>query len=352
MFNSKDIKRRRQKVLTLPQTDEMWEGTIRRSPSWVFPRRKQPYRPFLILVASKTGKILGTNSQEARPTDDEILGEILLRMLRPAIGAGKARRPKVLWLDNPDHVALLETPLAELEIRCEFRPSLKVLDDFLHMMERQMTQRKPSPGLLKISSVTVPLVSQLYKLADSFYRSKPWYWLNDNHPIEIRVLPEKKPRYAVVMGSGGEVFGLSVYDSLDDLKMMYQLDTLSHEQVARRGSWLVLYFDEATSMRFDDLDAIEDHEWPISDEKAYPFFGRTTRTLDLDSPSRSDLMWMEGALAGIMAYLEKHKHKQSPFVLDQPSDDLLSVQGVGRQLKVDLRFPDVDSIRGPYLWDF
>ncbi|MCU0570077.1 MAG: hypothetical protein MUF49_26325 [Oculatellaceae cyanobacterium Prado106] len=332
------------KILTLPQADERWVGTVRRAPFWIFPGKQNPYRPFLFFLATTSGKVIRTEVQSEQPGSEEILQEFVAAMKRPTPGSGSARRPQVIALDNRDHVASLSASLAEFGIHCEFSDLPPVIEDCLYSMEREVTRREPSPGLLKIPSVTLPLVKHLFQLCADFYATKPWQYLNDNHPIEIRVPPEQSPRYAVVMGSGGEIFGLAVYNTLEDLRLMYQQDFLSQKQIARRASWLVLFFDEATAMRFDDLDLMESKGWTVANETAYPFIGRTSKTLDLKTPSKSDLLWMEGALAGILAYLQKHQLAR--WGLAQPFDDQLSVKVVRKTITLDLRFPDVDPIRG------
>jgi hypothetical protein len=76
----------------------------------------------------------------------------------------------------------------------------------------------------------------------------PWRWLTDHHPLAIRYRPEDAPRYAVVMGSGGEVLGLAVYDTLADLQRIYQ-SPLSPKQLTQIVTWFVLFFEEATGDR-------------------------------------------------------------------------------------------------------
>jgi len=58
-------------------------------------------------------------------------------------------------------------------------------------------------------------------LAAQFYQAAPWQWFHDQHPFAIQVPPEEASRYAIVMGNAGEVFGLSVYDTPGDLKVVF-----------------------------------------------------------------------------------------------------------------------------------
>ena len=72
-----------------------------------------------------------------------------------------------------------------------------------------------------LPSVTLPMLGHLHELAAQFYRATPWTWFRDQHPFAIQIPPEEAPRYAIVMGQAGEVFALSVYDTLDDLQLVF-----------------------------------------------------------------------------------------------------------------------------------
>jgi len=203
-------------------------------------------------------------------------------------------------------------------------------------METRAGRYELIPGLLSIPSITPPLLGQLYTLTTQFYQATPWRRLNDQHPLEIRYPPDSKPRYAVVMGSGGEVFGLAVYDTLDDLRLMYRRD-LSPQQTTRMATWLVLFFEEAPAMSFDDLDAMARYDWPIAGEQAYPFFGRTSSKQELVLPTAADLFWMEGALTGILAYLSDHI--QLEYGLVQPSEVTMPVTVLSGKAQIYLKLP-------------
>ena len=199
--------------------------------------------------------------------------------------------------------------------------------------------RETIPGLLSVPSATPPLVQHLYELAADFYRATPWKCLDDRHPIEIRYPLEGNPRYAVVMGSGGEIFGLAVYDTLADLKLIYNYQ-LTPQQISRRNTWVILYFDEATAMSFDDLDDAEKYGWPVVNETAYPILGRTTKRGTIVPPTAADMFWLEGSLAGILTYF--HNHKQIKNGILQPDEMTLTVNTLGIKTQLQLRLPALD----------
>jgi hypothetical protein len=244
-------------------------------------------------------------------------------------------------VDHPDDVAALTPWLAALQVQCVYRHPLALADAVITDMERRIGKYKPMPGLLSLPSVTPPLLGHLYQLAAQLYQATPWRWLNDHHPLAIRCGPEDPPRYAVVMGSGGAVFGLAVYDTLDDLQLMYQ-SPLSPKQLAQRSTWFVLFFEEATAMRFEDLDAMAQYDWPVATPQAYPMFGRTTPTQELVLPATSDLLWMEGALAGLVAYIDRHLEQRHGGL--HPSDVTVSVPLVGGAAPVHVTMVGLDTV--------
>jgi len=337
--NTKGRGRLLKKVGRLKQRDEHWEGTLRLARTWIDSGKEPPYRPYLVLLVSQDGAILRSDISDEPPSPDQRFETLLHAMRRPMLGAGRARRPKVIYLDDPDDVAALSPQLEELGVRCEYRRSLPTAGEALYSMERMMSGGEVVPGLLTIPSVTVPLVEHLYQLAADFYRAMPWRWLDDNHSLEIRYPPEGKPRYAVVMGSGGEVYGLAVYDTLDDLRLMFRED-LSPQQTAKMTTWSVLFFEEAMAMTFDDLDAMAKYGWEAATQSAYPVFGRTTLDAGITPPPKADVFWMEGALASILAYLPEHKRKGWNFL--QSTETTVSIKTISGEAEVHLKIPAFD----------
>jgi Domain of unknown function (DUF6930) len=341
MSDQRQLERLLNQVQHLKQHDEYWVGTHRLARLWVTPRKAPPYRPYLTLVLSQEGKIVRSHVQSHPPTAETLFEELVRAMRRPVWGAGRARRPTRLYLDNPEDVVALTPRLAALQVQCVYRHPLALADAVIADMERSLGKDKPMPGLLSIPSVTPPLLGHLYQLAAQWYQATPWRWLNDHHPLAIRYRPADPPRYAVVMGSGGEVFGLAIYDTLADLQRIYQ-SPLSPKQLARLVTWCVLFFEEATAMSFEDLDAMAQYDWPVAAPQAYPVFGRTTPTQELVLPTPSDLLWMEGALAGLVAYVAtplERRHGEGP-----PADVTFVVPLVGGEAPVQVTRLGLDAV--------
>jgi len=332
------------KANRLRQTEEIWEFASPLARVWITPKRDAAYRPYLFLVVSTEGRVVFSKNQRQRPDADQMLEVLLRTMIRPGLMAGRPRRPKTVHLDDADVVSALTPTLAQLDIRCEHRASLPTLERTRQFLERGFTEIEPIPGLLTVSGVTPPLVQHLYELAAEYYEMAPWHWLGDHDPMVIAYPPKSDPRYGIVMGSGGEVFGLSVYDHVEDLRLTFR-QSLPQWELMQRASWLVLFFEQPMAMSFDDLDAILQYDWPVVNEQAYPVFGRTTSDGRLMPPSLNDLVWLEGVLSGLLGYLPQFL--QEGFGDDDPDNLTLPVQTISGKAKMQLQMPELDDLLFP-----
>jgi hypothetical protein len=326
----------RNKVSRIKQHEEEWVLAVQPARAWISPPDQPAYRPSLILIASPDlDKVLASELSTEWPTDEQVVHTLLKAMHQPPPKSGGKRRPAVVWVKNEDVAQALAPHLEELNIRCVHRPSLPFVDHMLHQMEASINQRPPFPGLLTIPGVTVPLVEHLYTLAADYYRLAPWQWLSDMHPMEIRYPPDAEPRYAVVMGSSRQVYGLAIYDTLEALRStMMGLDPA---QLRRSFSHMALIFDEARVMSFDDLDALEHYGWPVAAPHAYPWLIRTVPSMPPGPPNADDLFWLEGALEAIMTHVRRRSRK--PARIAQPADVTISVAPLDGMAKVALRLP-------------
>lgn len=337
MLDERDMSRVLERVRRLKQSDDVWEGPGRLGRMWITPHDRDPYRPYINLFVNQKGSILHLTLLDEAPTSKRVFEELLRAMQHPLLGSGRARRPKIVYLNSSNLVADLAPRLAPLGIRCEQRHPLPTLQATLEIMETDLSSEEPIPGLSELPFATPPLIGHLYALAADFYRAAPWRWLDDGHPIEIRCPSTDKPRYAVVMGSGGEIFGLAAYDTLDDLSLMYR-DDIEPRQALEVNA-LAFWFDNATGINFDDLDARAEYDWPVAAEDAYPFWTRS-KGGELAHPTQTDLFWMEGALAGILTCLREHKSVRlgSP----EPAEMVLPVKTISGEIQVYLRFLAID----------
>jgi len=338
-------------VRRLRQREEVWECSGRAARWWITPPGKLPRRPSVILiVAAHSGRVVRVEFDDDPPpaprptgfalpppvpTPEQVFAQLLQAMRRPASGAGSPRRPALVYLDRPELAEALAPGLGELEVRCRCRRTLPALEAAMRQLEARHDRRGPIPGLLTLPGVTVPLVARLCELAAEYYRQAPWHYLTDREPFEVRYPPDGPARYAIVMGSGGQVFGLAVYDELEHMRML--LASPESEALWRAFTHPMLFFDRPIAMAFDDLELMERHGLALAGPRAYPVFGRTTREGTILAPRASDVFWMEGALAGLLSFVRDHMRIQGISI--HPARLTLPVETLGGEKQVYLRVP-------------
>jgi len=313
-----------------------WLCTARRAPTWIMPDDQSPYRPYLVLVLEQeTDQIRRTHIQDELPTAEEVLAVLTKAMGRSLLSLGRRITPARVVLDDAALVQALTPRLTERGIRCEYRAALPQVDVAWRELEAHLSRRESIPGLLSVPGATVPLVQELFAAAADYYRQAPWRWLNNSWPIEVRYPPDGRTRYAVVLGSGGEFFGLSLYESVEDLRLMYA--GVEPGPDSRPRSWISLVFEEAMSMPFDDLDAMERYGWSVAGERAYPLFVRFTGPDTFTVPSALEMLWLAAVLRVVPDFVVRHLHAdQGP---PRPAEALYPLPNIHGGQQMALRYP-------------
>ena len=326
------------KLRSLHQSDATWLCTVRRAPYWITPKKQPAYRPFVMLVADQnTGFIIKTDTLDEHPTPEICLENLFKAMRGTLLTLGRSGRPAHVFVDDAELVRAIAPRLAELDVHCSYRASLPQASAALLEIEAQMNGRKPIPGLLSIPGVRFPLVAELFAAAADYYRQAPWRWLENWIPIEVRYPPEGRARYALVLGSGGETFGLSLYESLADLEVVFER-TDTDQTFSRPIGWFSLVLEEATGMSFADLDAMEQYHWPVAGEKAYPMVLKATPKNDWgELPSASELAWLAAVLRVIPDFVTRHLHAESG--MPRPAQATYQLAGVHGNQQLMLRYP-------------
>jgi hypothetical protein len=317
------------KLLKIKQDDVTWQCTLRRAPMWITPKNEPAYRPFILLVIDQDRQqVLKTEIQRERPGPQWALEQLLKTMQGASLFTLlKKHRPKRISIDDPALAAHCAPELSELGITCGLRANLPEIEEVLLDLEAHSNQRDPRPGLLSIKGVTVPLLAELYAAAADFHKAAPWEKLQNWMPIEIRYPADGPPRYAVILGSGREFYGLSLYFSPEDLAVML-------EQAPRTKpiSWLSLIFEDMTLMPFADLDAIEQNGWPVVGPNAHPLVIKPTGQDFSGLPTAADVSLLAAAIRAIPIFL--HEQLLSTLLPAQASPTLPGVHG-NQQIKLD-----------------
>ena len=325
------------RVRKIAQQDVTWECGTWLARHWIVEHRQPPYRPNIFMVIGDGGVPRIDLAQPAYTADD-LLEQLARAMLKPAHGIIAARRPTRVCCADSELVAQIAPRLADIGIRCEVSTASANWRMHQHQLELKLNHGvEPLAGLAGIPGASGALQAHFYELAAAYFSLTPWRYLTDEHPLEICCPINHAPRYGVVMGSGGEIFGLAVYDTLEQARAIYRND-LRAEEAGQHT--LVLFYGEPTAMSFEDLDAMTEHGWALAAPDAYPILGRSTND-NILQPSLSDLVWMEGAFVMLLRYLREHMRVDGYRAL--PADLTMPIQTISGTQSVSLRFPAFDT---------
>lgn len=335
----------KEKLLKIKQDDVTWQCTLRRAPMWITPKNEPAYRPFILLILDQDRQqILKTEIQNERPAPQWVLEQLLKTMQGASLFTLlKKHRPKRISIDDPALAAHCAPELSGLGITCNLRASLPETEEALLEMDAHANQRDPRPGLLSIKGVTAPLLAELYAAAAGFHKAAPWEKLENWMPIEIRYPADGPARYALILGSGREFYGLSLYASPEDLAVML-------EQAPRTQpiTWLSVVFEDMTLMPFSDLDAIEQYGWPVVGPSAHPLVFKPTDEDFSDLPTAADVSLLAAALRAIPIFLREQL--VSPLLSAQASLTLPGVYG-NQQIKLDFPAAGFDDWMSGFFLD-
>ncbi len=199
------------------------------------------------------------------------------------------------------------------------------------------------PSYLSVSGVSAAVYSHIFAAAAEFYQLAPWNLFREEVPIEIRYPQGGLGRIVVVTGSAGDVFGFSVYDSVDDLICMFRAQ--NPLEILQNISWVVLCYETSTNIAPEDLEAIDGQGWPIVNDKAYPVINRMGAPgAEVYPPTRDDLLWLEAVLPALNEYFRGQDVLMSTGD-SLPQELTLDVQTSASTTQVELRIPAQENTR-------
>lgn len=324
----------------LPQKPEMWAVAPVLLRTWIAPPDEKPYRPTMILILDLTGGfIIGGELTQRTPSQDEIYAVLVGAMRKPNKGAGRPRRPAVVYCPEPPLTEALSPRLAEIGVQCETN-ELPMAADIISELETHMRQGEPEqPGLLSVSGATPALVSGVFAAAAEFYRAAPWVQLANEHVIAVGFpANDGRNRFVVTLGNAGVEYGLAVYDTWADVEKQF-IGGVDHpsEAIPAQGQ-LVLFFDSFHRLPFDDLDAVEEYGWETAGEEACPIPLFVHRGGETRRPNPEELKWLEAALRAIPLFVRDHlvPDRQGGY---QAAEATLKVRTHTGEAAVRLKFP-------------
>ena len=253
--------------------------------------------------------------------------------MAPAFNAGHKKS-----IQTRQNLADALRPLLEqAAIGIDLVVTLPVLEETYQALSSALSRSEPDAfGIWKTTGMNEPLARRLYELAAEFYRLAPWKLLREEIAVEVRYPAEADPRYAVVIGTQGEQFGISINDRLEDLGLMWT--EYSPEKYRHKFSVLMLSFETPDFLPFDDLDAADQYGWVLPGPNTVPWIVRVGGKKDFLRASLQDLDWLEGALAALNQYFSKDFHLETNG-LPPEEERTYTVETLNGPVKAVLRAP-------------
>jgi tetratricopeptide (TPR) repeat protein len=278
------------------QPGEVWQLAVARLDSWV-EDEASAIRPWCVLVMNRTDNLILANELLLEsPQPAAVWETVRTAMVRPVVAA--PHRPGVVEVRSADHSSALESRLALLDVECVVRENLDQLDQALASLSQHLSGDKTT-ALTDVPGMTLDHLGGFFAAAAEFYHQAPWSYAPTDGPIQVECSKfESGPWWAVVMGQSGVQQGLALYDDLDYLKTLLK-GRMSDEQAARGSSGFSIMYGEEFEMSARDVNAAEQHGWPIAGPEAFPTALRLDRGLVVRLPLAWELELLEACLRAI-----------------------------------------------------
>lgn len=299
----------------LPQRFEIWQIDARPAAA-TLRVGDRTVRPWMMVVVSRTeGHVLAFELLHEEPSIDGIRRLLQKAMQEPEIG--EPHRPTEVQMSKEDWTTALRPNLQTANIECVTGSSLDQIDEVFEELSGQLPGQGQT-GLLDMPGVTPEAVGSCFDAAALFFEQAPWKKTGDR-PIQVECPTfESGPWYAVVMGQGGMARGLVLYDNRKTLLRIQQGD-LSEEENARLTAGLVIVFGEKDDLVPQDLEAAEQHQWPVAGPDAYPSIYRMEPGLSMRPPLAWELQLLDGCLRSIPEFVRKKTRRLAPLSMAVPT---------------------------------
>jgi hypothetical protein len=294
--------------------EDRWQISLRPLSLTVEEGEEDPWQPHLLLIVeSGRGAVLGHRLLESVPDPDLVIDLLFATMGEPALGV--PRRPGKIQTDSDALLPPLKELGALLQIEIEQLPDLPELSYAIHAFEEFISAK---PGLyLDAEDADPDLIREFFNDAANFYRRACWKRITDSEPLTLIFMDEdsEEALYAVVMGNGGIVRGLALYEDAEDLEdLYYDEGSLDPREVACTS----LVYVEKQEAPEEQIAEIKEHGWNVVSNKALPMATRTDALGPPRMPAREQLLQLQVALIVIPGFVERLPKKQEARISGEP----------------------------------
>lgn len=316
----------------LPQhAGETWQADVRRLATWV-EGEGELVRPWSVLVVhGEEDKVLAQDLTLDEPSDAWFTERVLRAMRQPLIG--EPHRPGVIELRSEHYRDVLQDRLEPAGVRCVVCDALVQLDSIYQELAHHLSGPNQMTAVVNVPGMDLGQVGSFFAAAADFYRRTPWRMVPGDVPIEIRCSKfQSGPWYAIVMGQSGMTLGVALYEDRQVLSDLLAGEG-SDEENFRRTSAISITFNEAFDMPIADLEAAEQHGWPVAGPEAYPCAMRVNPGQSIRPPLAWELQLLEASLRALPGFLAR-KQRQAT----------ITVPAAGEQLTLELALVGDDQL--------
>lgn len=320
---------------------------IKQKESWVMERRsvelpieelEDVFKPdVLICISPEIGEVFGTAVIYPDAPESEVVDWALGCMLKPM--AGKPHRPGSIALTG-GKLKHLQEMLEQLDISVTATSFPDpVIDEVIAAFEHDLGEPGFPPYTIR-KGVDPAKVADFFSAAAEFYKLKPWKLFEYEMPVKVEIQRKKKVDYwAVVMGVGGEQFGLSLYRSADDVIELFESEDQEEAIRITQRIW-------SCGFSYEDVDEIGpaaeseyvSNKWAIAGKSAYP----SAIVLDPKSkelvqrPSNKELVDLAIITRALVDFFRaNHKYIKDEYTVS----DVVQVEVAGEQIQAVISLP-------------
>lgn len=143
-----------------------------------------------------------------------------------------------------------------------------LVSDILALMHAQLAALAPI-SMLSNPDTDPDLIASFFHVAADYYRLKPWKLFAVDVPILI--LLDETEYCAMIMGTGGETYGLVLYDSLEDMDGLYSCGSEEEILELARETWsLGFSYDSLNDLPEEAQKEVKMHRLELVNKHAYP----------------------------------------------------------------------------------
>lgn len=250
---------------------------------------ERPEHELVLWVEAETERVLA--ARFVAPAELPAAAVALLRQAMEQPLTGPPRRPAEVRVREAALAAALREGVGGLGVRVAVADECPAWSAVVREFGAFLAAHWPGRSYFAGEDVTPRLLERFFEAAASFYRRAPWQVL-DEEPIELRVAEHDEPLYAVVLGRGRLVHGLTLYYSGAALADHVPPDA----HPVRTRDTVAVTFDREDTTPPPMLAERRAHRWPLAGPAAIPLPYRRLADGTMCEPSAADLELLTLAL--------------------------------------------------------